>query len=97
MAACDKKEKIMSTEPTTAAVLLTMDLPVTEGNGGYKLSRFNAMRHGILSQHIVLAHEDGAQYQALLQALVEEHNPMGATEMHLIEEMAGCIWRKELR
>jgi hypothetical protein len=43
----------------------------------------------------VLPHEDGAEYQALLAALAEEHNPQGATEMHLVEELAGIIWRKQ--
>jgi hypothetical protein len=42
----------------------------------------------------VLPHEDSAEYQALLVALVEEHNPRGTTEMHLVEELAGVIWCK---
>jgi hypothetical protein len=30
----------------------------------------------------------------LVEALVAEHNPQGPTEEHLVEELAGVIWRK---
>jgi hypothetical protein len=65
---------------------------VTGGN--YAATRFNALRHGILSQHTVLPWEDEAEYQALLAALIIEHAPIGPTEEHLVEELAGIIWRK---
>jgi len=42
----------------------------------------------------VLPWEDKAQYEALLSALIEEHAPHGPTEEHLVEEIAGVIWRK---
>lgn len=67
------------------------ELPTT---GGYANVRFNALKHGVLSRHTVLNHEDGAEYDALLAALVQEHQPAGATETHLVEELAGAIWRK---
>lgn len=54
----------------------------------------NAMKHGILSKHAVLAHEDLAEFSELLAALIEEHRPTGITERHLIEELATIIWRK---
>ena len=62
--------------------------------GGYKRSRFNAVRHAVLSVHTVLPWEDEAEYQSLLGALVQEYAPDGPTEDHLIEEIAGIIWRK---
>lgn len=65
-----------------------------EAHGRYDAVRFNAMRHGILSRHIVLSHENAEEYHALLAALVEEHRPAGATEAHLVEELAGIMWRK---
>ena len=85
----------MITEPETAMI----SFPATEADpppkqGGYELSRFNAVQHGILSRYTVLPHEGEAEYLALLAALVEEHQPRGATEMHLVEELAGCVWRK---
>jgi hypothetical protein len=61
---------------------------------GYANVRFNAIKHGILSRHTVLAHEDGAEFGELLVALVAEHQPAGPTETHLVEELAGAIWRK---
>jgi|GEM_PF-139452 len=60
----------------------------------YELVRFNAMQHGILSRYTVLSHEDGSEYQVLLSALLEEHQPAGMTEVYLVEELAGIIWRK---
>jgi hypothetical protein len=62
--------------------------------GAYELARFNALRHGMLSQYTVLPWEDGEEYRALLEALVTEHHPQGPTEEHLVEELAGAIWRK---
>jgi hypothetical protein len=61
---------------------------------GYDGSRFNAVRHGVLSELTVLPWEDEAEYAKLLEALVEEYRPRGPTEDHLVEEIAGVIWRK---
>jgi hypothetical protein len=63
-------------------------------NISYEATRFNALRHGVLSRHTVLPWEDRSEYQALLDALVAEHVPDGPTEEHLVEELAGIIWRK---
>ena len=68
-------------------------LPQPRG-ANYELSRLNALRHGVLSQHTVLPWEDGEQYLILIEALVAEHKPQGPTEEHLVEELAGVIWRK---
>ncbi len=56
--------------------------------------RFNAMRHGVLSGYVVLPWEDADAYEDLLVALVAEHSPEGPTEEHLVEELAGVLWRK---
>jgi hypothetical protein len=68
-------------------------LPQPRG-GNYEFARFNALRHGVLSQHTVLPWEDGGEYRMLLEALVTEHKPQGPTEEHLVEELTGVIWRK---
>jgi hypothetical protein len=60
----------------------------------YKKTRLNAVRHGLLSVYTVLPWEDEAEYGSLLSGLVEEYAPRGPTEDHLIEEIAGVIWRK---
>jgi len=62
--------------------------------GGTEITRFNALRHGILSRYTVLPWEDADEYQRLLTALVVEHTPRGPTEEHLVEELAGILWRK---
>src|SRR6476660_6112380 len=54
-------------------------------NSSYETTRFNALRHGILSRHTVLPWEDRSEYQTLLDALVAEHAPDGPTEEHLVE------------
>ena len=72
-------------QTTTAAAV-----PAT----GYGVSRFNAVQHGLLSRFTVLPWEDPAEYEALLASLVAEHDPQGPTEAHLVEELAGVLWRK---
>ena len=52
------------------------------------------MKHGILSRYTVLSHENHADYESLVGSLMDEHLPAGATEQHLIEELASVIWRK---
>jgi hypothetical protein len=42
----------------------------------------------------VLSHENHADYESLVNSLMDEHLPAGATEQHLIEELASVIWRK---
>ena len=60
----------------------------------YEFVRFNALKHGILSRYTVLSHENHADYESLVNSLMDEHLPAGATEQHLIEELASVIWRK---
>ena len=60
----------------------------------YAVVRFNALKHGILSRYTVLSHENHADYESLVNSLMDEHLPAGATEQPLIEELASVIWRK---
>ena len=48
----------------------------------------------MLSRYTVLPWEDAAEYRALVAALAGEHAPQGPTEEHLVEEIAGILWRK---
>lgn len=61
---------------------------------GYDVSRLNSLRHGILSRFTVLPWEEAAEYESLHSALAAEHCPSGPTEEHLVEEIAGVLWRK---
>jgi len=67
--------------------------PPTE-TGGTEITRFNALKHGILSRYTVLPWEDAEEYNMLVEALATEHLPQGPTEEHLVEELAGIFWRK---
>jgi hypothetical protein len=76
-------------------------LAITENNAatqaktvGTELSRFNALRHGVLSRYTVLPWEDANEYRGIVAALAAEHAPQGPTEEHLVEEIAGILWRK---
>src|SRR5262245_2826106 len=66
----------------------------SETGGGTDITRFNALRHGVLSRYTVLPWEDADEYRAIVAALVAEHVPQGPTEEHLVEEIAGIMWRK---
>jgi hypothetical protein len=68
------------------------DLPAE--TGGTDITRFNALRHGVLSRYTVLPWENVDEYRALVAALAAEHAPQGPTEEHLVEELAGILWRK---
>src|SRR5271165_3051702 len=69
-------------------------LPAETGTGGTEITRFNALRHGVLSRYTVLPWENADEYGALVTSLVAEHQPQGPTEEHLVEELAGVLWRK---
>lgn len=62
--------------------------------GSTDATRFNALRHGVLSRYTVLPWESADEYRAVVEALVAEHGPQGPTEEHLVEEIAGILWRK---
>jgi hypothetical protein len=62
--------------------------------GSTEITRFNALRHGVLSRYTVLPWEDVDEYRTLVKAMVAEHGPQGPTEEHLVEELAGVLWRK---
>lgn len=63
-------------------------------SGNYEPVKGNALKHGILSRLVVLAHENYGEFADMLAALIEEHRPAGMTEQHLVEELAAIIWRK---
>jgi hypothetical protein len=53
----------------------TSQMPVE--TSGTDITRFNALRHGVLSGYTVLPWEDADQYQGIVTALVVEHVPQG--------------------
>lgn len=85
----------MQTLENDSAVILFPATDTEEASpSNYEPVRYNAMKHGILSRLVVLSHENGEEFADLMAALIEEHQPAGMTERHLIEELASIIWRK---
>jgi hypothetical protein len=85
---------LQTVETAPAVITFPVDAPAAVPPASYQAVRYNAMKHGILSKLVVLAHEDGGDFDDLLAALIDEHKPAGMTEQHLIEELAAIIWRK---
>lgn len=85
--------QVIENETFPVASTESTNQPVPQADG-YAAVRFNALKHGVLSRHVVLPHEDREEFDQLREALIVEHQPTGATELHLIEELAGILWRK---
>ena len=60
----------------------------------FQVHRFDPMKHGVLSRHIALPWEDREAFEEILRGLLAEHQPQGPTAYHLVEDLAGVIWRK---
>ena len=75
------------------AMTETQDILPAE-TAGTAVTRFNALKHGVLSRYTVLPWEDADEYHVLASSLADEHRPQGPTEEHLVEELAGILWRK---
>jgi hypothetical protein len=79
---------------TTCLRSLVIMIGTMSERSGYARSKLNATKHGVLSGHLLLPWEDRDELAALHEALVAEHAPEGPTEHHLVEEIAGIMWRK---
>jgi hypothetical protein len=77
--AANRANAQQSTGPQTAA--------------GKARARRNSYKHGLLSKELLLSWEEEKDYRRLLNALVEEHQPEGATEVLLVEQMAVATWK----
>ena len=53
----------------------------------------NALSHGLAAQNPLINIEDRAAYQALHQALIDEHRPSTTTQSLLVEQLAIASWR----
>jgi len=64
---------------------------------GKAVSKFNALKHGLLSNEIVIDTGDGKEnrdeFDALLNGLCEYYTPTGTLEEILVEKMAVSYWR----
>lgn len=63
-------------------------------NNSYDVSRYNAVKHGVLSKEVVLDWESQEDYNSLVADFEAEYQPQGITETYLVTELAQIIWRK---
>ena len=61
---------------------------------GKQRSKFNALKHGLLSKAVLLKDESRAEYESLLNGLRENLQPQGKLEEVLVENLATILWRK---
>jgi len=61
---------------------------------GKAIAGANATRHGILSQELMLPHENPAEFDKLLRSLITEMGAVGTLECILVERIAVTIWRQ---
>jgi len=58
--------------------------------------RFNALKHGLLAEQILLAasEEERGSVEQVLRGLYEHFQPVGYLEAHCVEELAVCLLKK---
>jgi hypothetical protein len=60
---------------------------------GKRISRVNALKHGLTAQQVTLFDESVEEFQAFQAKLETALQPKGAVELHLAERVALCAWR----
>ena len=60
---------------------------------GKAVSSRNALSHGLTSARLVLPWENQADFDELLDGLLQEHQPATITEQIMVKEMAEQYWR----
>jgi len=61
---------------------------------GQERSKFNALKHGLFSQAVLLEGESRGEFLSLLDGLLEDLRPQGKLETTLVENVAVLFWRK---
>jgi hypothetical protein len=65
--------------------------PVTEE--GKKISRQNAVRHGLTAETVITVLEDAEDYAAFEMAVTADYDPQTAVERELVLRLANLLWR----
>ena len=60
---------------------------------GKRLSRANAVRHGLTAETIVAAVEDAEDYEAFEAAVIADYDARTAVERELVLRLASLLWR----
>ena len=62
-------------------------------NQGKAIVRYNALKHGIRAEHLLLPDEDKDALEALREGLYADLEPKGALQCALFELILGKVWR----
>ena len=62
---------------------------------GKSRSRFNALKHGMTAQTVLLPGDDGKAFLGRLQSLQEDLQPRNSLEGVAIERLAGDLWKAD--
>ena len=79
-AASNRRNAQKSTGPRSAA--------------GKALVSRNALKHGLLSRHLIAEGESQEEFSDLLRLLLDEFQPVGLVEHALVERVGVAIWRQ---
>jgi hypothetical protein len=60
---------------------------------GRAVSRRNALKHGLTARSLIIEGEKSKQFEALRDELIDTYKPQGVVEDHLVDMMAGLLWR----
>jgi hypothetical protein len=64
---------------------------------GKQRSKYNALKHGLLSKTVLLEGESRVEYLLLLNGLRDDFQPQGKLESVLVENLAAQLWRTRRR
>ena len=60
---------------------------------GKEIIKYNAIKHGLLSEKIVIKGEDSEEFCLLRKNIIKEINPIGPIEYFLAERVVANMWR----
>jgi hypothetical protein len=60
---------------------------------GRAVSRKNALKHGPTARSLIIDGEHARQFEDLRTELIDTYKPQGVVEEHLVDMMAGLLWR----
>jgi hypothetical protein len=91
-AAINRANAQLSTGPRSPTGNADEAAVLSEPKTQARCSSRNATKHGLASGQLIIPGEEPAEFDSLLAALLDDHQPVGETEALLIKEMAQSHW-----
>src|SRR6202161_4389458 len=60
---------------------------------GKRISRCNAVRHGLTAETVIVLLEDAEDYKAFEAAIIADYDAQSAVERQLVLRLASLLWR----